>query len=71
MYYKGYKIEPQYLPGSDFRILADGRVVDKKPTDVDFYYVIETITGWRHANCKSIQEAKEMITKTNKLLENL
>lgn len=68
MYYKGYKIEAQYLPGSNFRILSDGRVVDKKPKDVDFYYVTQTLTGWRHANCKSISEAKEMINKTIKLV---
>ena len=71
MYYKGYKIEAQYLPGDDFRILSDGRVVDKNPKAVDFYCVTETFTGWRHANCKSIKEAKSMINETIRLLANL
>lgn len=71
MYYHGYKIEAQYLPGSNFRVLKDGRVVDKHPKDVDFYYVTETITGWRHANCASIPEAKKLIDRTIELVANL
>ena len=71
MYYHGYKIEAQYLPGDNFRVLKDGRVVDKNPTEVDFYRVTCLITGWRHANCSSTKEAKSMIDDTEAMLENL
>lgn len=68
MRYHGYTIEPQYLPGDNFRVLADGRVVDKQPRQIDFYTVTCNDTGWRHANCASYAEAKAMIDDTNKLL---
>ena len=69
MIYKGYRIEKQYLPGSGFRILKNGVVVDRIPksTDVDFYCAEELTTGFHTANASSLREMKQHIDALEKI----
>ena len=67
MIYKGYRIEKQYLPGSDFKILISGVMVTRKPTEVDFYYAEELTTGFHTANCTNLAEMKDHINDLNKI----
>ena len=63
MKYRGYIIEPQYLPGADFKLDSQGQVVPRKPKkeDIDFYLVKEAATGRREPNCSTVSEAKQWI----------
>lgn len=70
MYYKGFEIKPQYLPGSDFKILLDGRIVNRKPTEIDFYTITEIETGWNHVNATSYNSAKKIIDELMEVLSS-
>jgi len=69
MKYKGYEIEKQFLPGSDFRILKNGILVDRKPQNchIDYYCAEQVSTGFTAANCKTLAEMKEHIDALNKI----
>lgn len=61
MKYMGFVIEPQYMPGADFKVLRDGIVRDVKPKKehIDFYWVKDIKgTGFRFT-AKTVEEAKE------------
>ena len=63
MKYKGWTIEAQYLPGSDFRILKSGEVLEKPPTKKDIDYYVCTKEGETRFNEFPLSAAKAFIDK--------
>ncbi len=62
MRYRGHTLTTHYLPGADFRITAEGKTVDRKPTSKDIDYVRSVPDdGGTAVNSSSIKEAKEFI----------
>lgn len=61
MKYKGYTITPVYFIGSNFRILRDGTLKERKPTkdDIEFYRAVDD--DGSVINCDSIEECKSSI----------
>ena len=61
--YKGFEIEAVYHSGADFRVLADGRLVDRKPTKIDIshYDINDPMTGKRHCAEYTVAECKTTI----------
>ena len=45
MRYKGFIITPVYVIGSDFKVLSDGRIKDRKPTskDIEYYEILDPV----------------------------
>ena len=61
MKFMGFVIEPQYMPGADFKVLRDGTVRDVKPKKehIDFYWVEDTKDVGFRFTAKTVEEAKE------------
>lgn len=67
MKYRGYLLESQHLPGSDFRITGDGAIVARKPKNVDLDYVrVTTPWGFRF-NEPTTALAKQAIDRMEQL----
>jgi hypothetical protein len=62
MKYKGFVIKPVYYCGSDFKVLKDGTIKDRKPTskDIEYYEIIDD-DGDRWIAENTIQECKDTI----------
>lgn len=64
MKYRGFVLQPEYFIGSDYRVLADGRVVDRKPTrkDIEYYEILDPMENMdRHGAENTIAECKSRI----------
>lgn len=67
MKFKGHDIEPQYLPGADFKV-KNGVVVMRKPKKehIDFYWVTPPDDGRRWTE-KTVDDAKATILELEKI----
>lgn len=66
MKYKGFEIQPSYYVGTNFRVLADGRCVDRKPTkqDVEYYEVFDPMENGRRFFAENdVQTCKDEIDR--------
>lgn len=67
MKYRGYELEIVYLPGANFRVTDNGRVVNRTPTTKDIDHVRVTTPYGHRFNESSIKEAKIVITKLEEI----
>lgn len=67
MRYKKYTIEPVYAVGSDFRVLKDGSLVDRKPTNKDIeYYLVLDSAGWELGREFTVELSKVLINRPHR-----
>jgi len=72
MRYQGYTIEKEYHAGTDFKVLQDGRVIDRKPTNKDIAWYVMTEIGsdsWAD-KLGSIKECKKEINRINQMIKD-
>ena len=72
MKYKGYEIIPVYLTGTNFRILKDGSIRDRKPRkdEVEYFEIYGDKDSFREGVEMSIEECKHTIDYWIKLEES-
>ena len=66
MKYRGFIITPCYTVGSTFKITADGRVINRRPTrsDIEYYEIIDPLENdSRHGAEDTIPLCKERIDR--------